>query len=184
MRAYYFDNIPGDQRLEHDSGKPVDPDYLRKLGLFLKNIPLDTEDGWEPEINKIAEERGCQNRDNMDVTKEGLGDQFETMLDKYFTKWHMHDEEEIRYILSGYGFWDVREHPTDEWIRFQVLPGDFVIIPPGIYHRFTLGEFNHIKALRLTKEDPMYISYARGPKTDASASRARYLDSLRAAEVV
>ena len=30
----------GDQRLGHDSGRPVDPDYLRKLGLFLKNIPL------------------------------------------------------------------------------------------------------------------------------------------------
>jgi len=182
MRAYYFDTLPGDPRLGHDSGRPVDPDYLRKLGLFLKNIPLDIEGGWESEINKIAEERGCQNRDNMDVTKEGLGEQFETMLDKYFTE-HMHDEEEIRYILSGSGFWDVREHATDEWIRLQVLPGDFVIIPPGIYHRFTLDEFNQIKALRLTKEDPMYTSYARGPETDASASRVKYLDCLRNAEV-
>ena len=46
---------------------------------------------------------------------------------------------------SGYA-----DYPTGEWIRIQVLPGDFVIIPPGIYHRFTLDESNEIKAVRLT----------------------------------
>jgi 1,2-dihydroxy-3-keto-5-methylthiopentene dioxygenase len=41
MRAYYFDNLPGDQRLAHDSGRPVDVDYLRKFGLLLWHVPLD-----------------------------------------------------------------------------------------------------------------------------------------------
>ncbi|KAN0137625.1 Acireductone dioxygenase ARD family [Lactarius tabidus] len=182
MRAYYYDNVSADQRLAHDSGQPVELDHLRKLGLTLQTVPLDTEGGWEPVINKIANEHGLDNRDTMDVTKEGLGDHFEEMLDKFFTE-HMHHDAEVRYIFSGSGYWDIREYPTDRWIRVQVLPGDFIIVPAGIYHRFTLDEFNQVKALRLTKGELQYFSTARGADSDASPFRHQYLDSVKEAAV-
>ncbi|KAH9052356.1 1,2-dihydroxy-3-keto-5-methylthiopentene dioxygenase [Lactarius vividus] len=177
MRTYYFDNLPGDQRLPHDSGRPLDPDHLRKLGVLYWTVPLDTAGGYEAEIDRIAEKQGYKNRDTINVTKEGLGDLYESKLKSFFDE-HMHEDEEIRYILSGSGFFDVREHPSDEWIRIHVLPGDLLVLPAGIYHRFTLDELDQCKALRLFKDEPKWIPYSRSQETESNPFRIQYVTKI------
>jgi 1,2-dihydroxy-3-keto-5-methylthiopentene dioxygenase len=86
MRAYYFDNLPGDQRLPHESERSVDIAELRKIGVLYWTVPLnqETPGGWESEIDRIAEQQGYKNRDTINVTKEGLGDLYETKLKSFF----------------------------------------------------------------------------------------------------
>ena len=84
MRAYYFDDLPGDQRLLHDSGESVSADLLRSLGVAYWQVP--TGEGSDEKIDAIAKEREYKNRDEINVTKEGLGAEYENKLKVFFTE--------------------------------------------------------------------------------------------------
>ena len=88
MRAYYYDNLPGDQRLPHDSLEPVSPSTLTALGVLYWHVPLNpTNPDDDEKINEIARERGYKNRDTIHVTKEGLGELYEEKLKMFFAEY-------------------------------------------------------------------------------------------------
>jgi 1,2-dihydroxy-3-keto-5-methylthiopentene dioxygenase len=87
MRAYYFDDQSGDQRLAHDSGVSVSFETLQAIGVLHWAIPIDDKGKWEGEINAVAKERGYKNRDIINVSKEGLGDAYESKIKTFFEEY-------------------------------------------------------------------------------------------------
>lgn len=150
MKAYYYDDdavgilhyLPfsiltphqADQREDHDSGRSVSADYLSRLGVLYHHCPSVAD------VNKIATERSYKNRDEIIVSPDKMGDVYEEKVKMFFNE-HLHEDEEIRYILDGNGFFDVRD-PKDEWVRIRLEKDDLIILPPGIFHRFTTDNKN------------------------------------------
>ena len=90
-------------------------------------------------MNRIASERNYKNRDEIEISPTTLPGYEEKV--KGFFREHLHEDEEIRYILGGGGYFDVRD-VEDDWVRIRLEKGDLMIMPAGIYHRFTTDEQN------------------------------------------
>ncbi|RWV93713.1 hypothetical protein GW17_00043820 [Ensete ventricosum] len=99
---------------------------------------------------------------------------------KNFYREHIHADEEIRYCLEGSGYFDVRDK-DDTWIRIWIKEGDMIVLPAGIYHRFTLDTLNYVKLMRLFIGEPVWTAYNR-PQEDHPA-RQGYIKTLESSGV-
>lgn len=124
----------GDQREPHHSGRHVDEAYLSTLCVFYRNFSALNS------VDELAKERGYHHRDVITVSPDAMGDVYEEKVKMFFNE-HLHEDEEIRWIMDGDGYFDVRSE-GDQWVRVYVEKNDLMILPAGIYHRFTTASNN------------------------------------------
>ncbi|XP_026960334.1 LOW QUALITY PROTEIN: 1,2-dihydroxy-3-keto-5-methylthiopentene dioxygenase-like [Sagmatias obliquidens] len=94
---------------------------------------------------------------------------------KMIYKEHLLLDDKIRVTLVGSGYFDVSDK-EDRWIRTIMEKGDTIILPAGIYHRFTPDEKKYEKATRLSVGDPVWTAYNR--PADNFEARRQNLESL------
>ncbi|KAL1836681.1 hypothetical protein VTJ49DRAFT_4791 [Mycothermus thermophilus] len=169
MKAYYYDNLPGDQRLPHEdtTQPPLTESELARIGVVYYKINDIAR------VDELAASRGYKNRDEITVSPERMGDAYESKVRMFFDE-HLHEDEEIRYVRDGRGYFDVRDR-DDRWVRIAVEKNDLIILPAGIYHRFTTDESNYIHAMRLFKEEPKWTPLNRSEELSTNPYRKEYV---------
>ncbi|KAJ8778490.1 hypothetical protein J1605_013677 [Eschrichtius robustus] len=153
-----MDESAGDPLQLHraEPAHPVLLEQLHWLGVLYWTLDADKDEN-DPELEKIRKERNYSWMDVITICKDKLPNYEEKM--KMFYEEHLYLDDEIRYILDGSGYFDVRDK-EDRWIQIFMEKGDMITLPARIYHRFTLDEKNYVKAMQLLVGDPAWTAYS------------------------
>jgi 1,2-dihydroxy-3-keto-5-methylthiopentene dioxygenase len=123
---------------------PITVDELRAIGISywkmdadtyqypVFSVPWDPKEAMDPKLKKLRDDRGYSYADIITVHRDHLPE-FDLKLKAFFEE-HIHDAEEIRFVLGGSGYFDVRDL-QDRWVRIHVKKGDLITLPEGKVQR-------------------------------------------------
>jgi 1,2-dihydroxy-3-keto-5-methylthiopentene dioxygenase len=100
------------------------------------------------EIDTLKTVGGYVTADIIDVSPETPG--LEGMLAK-FNREHWHDEDEVRFIISGHGLFHIHAE-NQSVVGIEVEAGDLIRVPCGTRHWFNLCADRRIRAIRLFQD--------------------------------
>ena len=107
----------------------------------------DILNAYGKEIDALKSRGGYVTADVIDVSPETPG--LDAMLAK-FVREHWHDEDEVRFVISGRGLFHI--HAQDDVVSIEVEAGDLIRVPRGTKHWFNLCADRRIRAIRLFQD--------------------------------
>lgn len=116
---------------------------------------------YAPEIDNLKARGGYVTADVIDITPETPG--LEAMLAK-FDREHWHDEDEVRFTISGQGLFHI--HGAAGVVAIQVEAGDLISVPRGTRHWFNLCGDRRIRAIRLFQDASGWTPQYTGSEVD------------------
>jgi 1,2-dihydroxy-3-keto-5-methylthiopentene dioxygenase len=175
VRCWYMDDRQEDPQDDHLLEEVDTATVCERSGVEVWYFhPDQIQPGNEStSLLKLKQDRGYTYEDEIKVNPSM--EKYEDKLKIFFSE-HLHSDEEIRLVLDGSGFFDVRDR-DDKWIRIHVFPGDLIILPAGMYHRFTPDKQNFIRARRFFVGEPIWTPINR-PVGDTHPSRKNYVEHL------
>ncbi|CAF1911568.1 unnamed protein product [Rotaria magnacalcarata] len=175
VRSWYMDDRTEDPQEEHLLDEIDTTTLCARTGVEIWYFHPDQilANNENSSLIKLKHDRGYTYEDEIKI-EPGM-ENYEEKFKIFFAE-HLHSDEEIRLVQEGSGFFDVRDH-NDKWIRIHVFPGDLIILPTGIYHRFIPDKHNYIRARRFFVGEPVWTRINR-PEGDLHPSRQIYAEHL------
>ncbi|KAI6189289.1 1,2-dihydroxy-3-keto-5-methylthiopentene dioxygenase-like protein [Aphelenchoides besseyi] len=176
VKVWYMQAKPVNPREEcHlEPAKFANLEKLASIGVLYDYVDPKDRD---VKLDLIAKERGYDHSDEVAVSPKLLPDYEEKI--QFFFEEHLHNDDEVRYVIDGCGYFDVRDN-EDNWIRIKSEPGDLITLPAGIFHRFTpnTGDYIHVK--RLFKGVPVWTAHFRkDEETGKMSIRNEYVEKFQ-----
>ena len=150
-------NIPDESRTIHEAGEITD--YLSGIGIHYERWDVSGNDektataeevlaDYAEQIDRLKERGGYVTADVIDVGPQTPG--LDVMLAK-FNREHYHDEDEVRFIISGRGLFHIRPE-SGPVVAIEVEAGDLISVPRGTRHWFNLCTDRRVRAIRLFQD--------------------------------
>jgi 1,2-dihydroxy-3-keto-5-methylthiopentene dioxygenase len=127
--------------------EPIDAGVLETHGVIYRYLGTDPAT-YQPVLDELKGRRGYHTQDTIELTPQTPN--LEAALKKFDAE-HTHDDDEVRFVLSGAGVFDIRG-ADERWIRIVVEAGDLIVVPAGVHHRFELTADKAMHCVRLFKD--------------------------------
>ena len=130
----------------------ISPETLNGEGVLYRALPVEAA-GYQPTLDELKRDAGYIEQDEVALLPDN------PKLDEICAKFvdeHLHDDDEVRFVLEGEGVFDIRSS-DDRWMRVEVAAGDLIVVPAGRYHRFFLTDAKHIRCVRLFKDTSGWV---------------------------
>ena len=151
MKAFFRDDRGTQQ-------EDVDASTLERCGVLYRKLPLDPA-AHQPVLDELRTQRGYIAQDEVQLRPDTPN--LDAALKKFDPE-HLHEDDEVRFVLEGEGVFDIRSD-DDRWMRVIVEPGDLIVVPKGRHHRFELTPLRTIRCARLFKDAAGWVPVYRQP---------------------
>ena len=153
MQAHYIDDPKASPPTLLSA---IDVETLQGQGIYYERLPLRAED-YQPHLDTLRQDRGYGTQDEIRLTP--TTENLEAICKKFDDE-HLHEEDEVRFVLAGEGIFDIRSD-DERWMRVLVEAGDLIVVPKNKYHRFELTSSKAIHCVRLFQDPAGWVPHYR-----------------------
>ena len=130
-----------------DQGTALSTQELLANDVYYERLAAQP-DSYQAPLDQLKGERGYIQQDEVALSPETPN--IDAICAKFVDE-HLHDDDEVRFVLEGEGIFDIRSR-DDRYMRVVVEPGDLIVVPAHRHHRFMLTETQTIRCVRLFKD--------------------------------